>query len=675
LNQPHNANTHRIRRGQLSGVSLWVLVLCGTSVLLLGGCNVMVRGKQRPLVEHDRIRGDIETVAEYRRDEQGTGASRRESTTQVFEERLRLKTQGDVYHPDFLSYDVGVGVGLAQQHIDSDDASGWNSDTLDEYNASAQLLRTKPYSATLNASKSEDLIARQFLGSLRTQREAHGASVFLRSESLPMTFQYSSSDTSQDGLTALARDFFSREDERFRYSVSHDFSERSRAHFDFDRTETLQQSVGALINTETNTYTFSHDHGFGSDGQHRLDSFFNHVDQTGTFEFESLRWQERLSLRHSPSLSTRYDFRLTDMQRDTLNSQEIRGQAGLEHRLYESLVTTLDGFGSQTDLDEQGNLTQYGGILGLNYHKKNPWGMLLGSYTAALTASDQTGGGATGIVSNEPHTATELVPIQLDRTNIDVSTIQVKNAGGLFFQEGDDYTITESNGRVWLNVTTLGLFFPNITEGEEIFVDYDFFIEPERQEDTFRQNFTIRERFNNGASVYYAHRRQDQDVSSTLADITPDQYAINTVGADFNHKGLFLLAEYSNEESTQIPSTSTKLEGRYRWLIGPRTSASVGGLSQWLSFGQPDERDVTVWRGGAEVLSRLTNTYSISATVDYRNEDDTRFGLTEGLQFEGELQYQYRQLRAVLGAELSTLNRRADQIDSVFVYLRLQRRF
>lgn len=674
VTQPHNVE-RRAGRKPLTHWGVRVLAFCGLSAVLLSGCNVTVRGQKRPLIRHERIQGQLETVVEYRDDEQGTSVNRRQSNTHVFEERFRVRTQGDIYHPDLVSYDVGVGAGLAQQNIESQDVSGWNSGTLSEYNASAQILRAKPYTATLGATKSEDLIARQFLGSLQTQRETQNAAVFLRSETLPMTFQYSNSETSQDGFTAVASDFFAREDERFRYSASHDFSERSRARFDYDHTESIQQSVGPVIVTQADTYTASHDQAFGRDGQHRLDSFFDYVDQTGTFLFESLRWQERLRLQHSPSLLTRYDFRLTDMQRDTLSSREIRGQAGLEHRLYESLVTTLDGFGSETDLDEQGTLTQYGGVLGVTYRKTNPWGLLLGSYNAGMTTSDQAGGSGSGVVNDETHTATELVPIQLDRTNIDVSTITVQDTSGAFFQEGDDYTITESNGRVFLNVTTLGLFVPNITEGQDLLVDYNYLIEPERREDTLRQSFSIRERFANGASLYYAHRRQDQDVSSTLADIRPDEYSVNTFGADYTNRGLFLLAEYSDEESTQIPSTSTKLESRYRWLIGPRTSASAGGSSRWLSFGQPDERDVTLLRGSAEVLSRLTDRYSVLATVDYRHEDDTRLGLTEGFQLDTELQYQYRQLRATVGAELSFLNRRDDQINSVFIYMRLQRRF
>ncbi len=675
LNEPHNAQRWGPRPRRLPRRSCRILLFCATGLLFASGCSVDVRGKKRPIVRNDRVRGELEVVAEHRDDEQGADSNRRQSDSQVFEERVRVKTRGDVYDPDFMNYDVTLGVGLAQQHFDSDEVSGWEGDTLSDYDVSAQFLRAKPVSGRFGARKSKDLIPRQFLGSLSTDRQSEGGSLSLRSKDWPMTFQYSNSDMRQDGFSQPATDFFRREDERWRYSVRHDFGEASHARFGFDRTDSVQESVGALVNTETDTYTFSHDYGFGGGRQHRLDSFVNYVDQAGSFEFQNLRWQERLKLQHTPTLLTKYDVRLTDLERETLNSREVRGQAGLEHQLYESLVTTADAFISETDLDEQGTLTQHGGILGLNYSKENPWGMLLSRYTGSFTASENQGGGGAGVVIDEPHVATELVPVQLNRTNIDVSTIRLRNTGGSLFQEGDDYTIIERDGRVWLRITTLGVVPPSFTEGQDFLVDYEFFIDPERQEDTLRHNFTVRQRFGNGASVYYAHRRQDQDVSSTLSDITPDQYTINTIAADYTHKGLFLLAEYSDEDSTQVPSESTRLVGQYRWLLGPATTASVGVSNQWLDFGEPDARDVTLLKGDARLFSRLTETCSISAGADYRDEEDTRFGVTRGVQFETELLYRYRQVSAKVGAELSFLNRRDDEINSVFLYLQVQRRF
>jgi hypothetical protein len=664
---------------------------CGVlGLIICGGCGggapngtdgiwgptVVVQNRKRPLIQHQQIRGELETVFEHRSDEQKAGTTQRKSTSDTFKERARVGTRGDVYHPDLLSYNVTVGAGLAQEHLDSDDLSGWSTGTLSEYNASAEILRSKPYSATLNANKSQDLIARQFLGPLQADTTSESASVFLRPESWPMSFQYSRSDTRQDGFSGFTPDFFSRQDERYRYSVSHEFSKLSHLHFDFDRSEAHQESVGAEIDTTTNDFTLSHDYTFGSKELHRLDSLFNYLDQGGTFAFQNLRWQERLRLQHTPSLLSRYDLQYNVLDRETLNSEQIRGQAGIEHRLFESLVSTLDGFTSRTDLGPDGDLLQYGGILGLSYRKLNPLGTLLGGYNASYTRSDQTGGLTEGVVVGEPHTATDLVPIELDRTNIDITTIRVRTAGGSFFQLGDDYTIFQSNGRVFLTTFVVGgVVPPNFTVGEEFFVDYEYFIEPERQEDTFRQSFTIRERFSNGFSVFYGYRMQQQDITSTVTQIIPDEYTVNTVGADYTKQGLFLRAEYSQEDSTLIPMESTKVEGRYRWAIGAATSASLGAANHWLSFGAPDARDVRLFEATAELFSRLTDAYSVSASGNYRNEEDTRFGATRGFQFRTELGYQFRQFSANVGGELDLLKRRSDEINSLFLYIRALRRF
>jgi hypothetical protein len=628
------------------------------------------------LIRQQKIRGELETVVEHRTDEQKAGASQRESESDVFKERVRVKTNGDVYHPDFLTYDVTVGAGLAQEHFNSEDLSGWSTGTLNEYNASAEILRTKPYSASVNASKSEDLIGRQFLGPLQADRKSESVSVSLRPESWPMTFQYSTSDTRQDGFSRLTPDFFAHQDERFRYSLGHDFSKLSHMYFDYDRTEAHQESMGAAIDTTADTYTLSHDYTFGDDELHRLDSFFNYIDQSGSFEFQNLRWQERLKLQHTPSLLSRYDLQYTQLERQTLSNEQVRGQAGIEHKLFESLVTNLDGFASRTGLGEEGDLSQYGGILGLSYKKMNPLGTLLGSYSANYTRSDQTGGMVSGVVIGEAHTATSVVPIELDHPNVDVTTIRVRTSGGSFFQPGDDYTVFQSSGRVFLTAFVVGgVVPPNFTEGQEFFVDYEYFVEPERQEDTFRQSFTIRERFEKGLSVYYGYRMQQEDITSTAAKIIPDEYTVNTVGADYTHKGLFLRAEYSAEDSTLIPMNSTKVEGRYRRPIGPATSAGVGLANHWLSFGAPDARDVTLFQGTAEIFSRLTDAYSLSGSAEYRDENDTIFGATKGFQFKTELGYQYRQFSATVGAELDLLERRGDEINSLFLYLRAMRRF
>ncbi len=678
-NQPYNDTIPESVKRILAGRIRRALAFCIISTIVLSGCNVNVGGKQRPLVRHERIQGELEFVATTRTDEQGISESKRKSEMEVFEERLRLKTEGDIYHPDLLFYNAVLGFGLAQQSLDSDEESDNNDESLNDYSIFAQFLRGKTYPTTFYASKSEDLIPRQFLGSLKTERHNRGASLSLRSRDWPMTFQYTASETAQDGLSSLERDFFERDDERFRYSASHNFSELSHLSIDLDRTSVSQRSVGALIETDTDRYTILHDLIFGGDEQHRLDSFFNYTDQSGSFDFENLQWNERLRLQHSEDFLTNYELRLTDSERDADMSKEARGQAGFEHRLYESLITTANLFASKTDFEStnsfetEGELKQQGGTISFNYRKKNPWGILLSTYTASLT---EQSGSTGGIVTDESHIVNDPLPVILNGTNIDTSSIVVTDSTGLFtYTPGDDYTIEEINDKVQLEIIIPGTIPPNISDGQEILIDYKVFIEPDRQEDTLRQNFTIRERFKNGMSLYYAHRRQEEDVSAEVMEITPDEFTVNTVGADYTKKGLFLQAEYSDEDSTQIPSTSKKIQGKYSWHVNSDTSVSMRVLNNWLDFSEPDERDVVLFKTGAEVFSRLTNEYSISARADYRDEDDTRFGITRGFQLSSELKYNYRQLSVLAGVEFNMLDRRNDEIDNSLLYFRIKRFF
>ena len=97
--------------------------------------------------------------------------------------------------------------------------------------------------------------------------------------------------------------------------------------------------------------------------------------------------------------------------------------------------------------------------------------------------------------------------------------------------------------------------------------------------------------------------------------------------------------------------------------------------NQWLNFGEPDKRDVTLFRTSAEIFSRLTEQYSISARVNYRDEDDTRIGTTRGFQIISELKYNFRQLSIFTGIEYNMLDRRSDEIDSNYLYFRLKRFF
>lgn len=664
-----------VRLGRLGAI--FVVSSGLAAVLLCGGCGtVKIAGRERPMLRHDPIRGEVEFVTERREDEQGVPANKREAESTVFEEKLTLRTKGDIYHPKFFLFDAAVGIGLAQQNFEADGVTDRTSDTLDEYHFRSTLFPQKPYPLTGHISRSEGLVPRQFLGSLRTETESRGLHLPIRAGDWPMSFEWNSSETNQDSLGSLASDFYSRDAERFGYSLEHDFSKNSHLEFRFDSDEVTQQSSTVTTDLDQKRYRASHDWIFGPEDRYQLNSMVSSLTQGGSFDLDMFQWEEYLNLRHSPTFRTDYSVRYLDTDQMNFQNEEVRARAGFEHKFYESIITTGNVFVARSDLGGQGDLDTEGGVLAFNYKKKNPYGVFLASYSANLTYKDQTGGAGVGVVIDEVHVFTDPLPITLERTNIDTSSIIVTDITGLqIYTRDSDYFIIEIDGHVQLNIVPNAGGPPDIGNGDTLLIDYNYLTTPEREDRTLRRTFRARQRFKNGVSVYYGHERQDERIRSSVVEIAPDEFTINTVGVEYEKNGLNLLAEYSEEDSTQLPSEGTRLEGRYSWQLGPDTTSDIHATAHWLDFGDPAPRDLTLFTFGTSVYSRLTPYLTITNMLNWRDEDDSVFGKTEGVSVSSELRYDYRQMHVMAGFEYNNLERRDDIIKGILLYLRLKRHF
>jgi hypothetical protein len=498
----------------------------------------------------------------------------------------------------------------------------------------------------------------------------------IRSKDWPMTFQYTTNKTDQQDVIGDSNDFFNLDSKQFSYFLDHNFSKLSHMRIEYEKSDVTQNSPGSTTTTNQDEFTFLHDLVFGKQERHRLDSYFNYLNEIGTSDYKYMQWSERVLFQHTENFSTTHELQFTNWDQQTDTTKEIRLTNGFEHQLYESLTTIGETYISQSKLESNTDVKQTGESLAFAYQKENPFGKLFGTYSINMNQFDQTGGGGTSVVLNESHTATESFPVQLNQTNIETSTIIVKNSAGLVFQEGEDYTISVIGNRTYLNIITVGgVTPPNFINGEQFFVDYNYTLAGDTTTDTINQRFTLRQRFLNGISPYYMFDWQDQTVSPSEPNDFPDTFTTNTFGIDYTNKGLFLLAEYAKQESETLPWDSKRLEARYGWSLNARTMASVFASDQWLSFGGIDPYDTTLFLSGAEVFSRLMEKYSFSSRLNYRDQTNTQSGPTKGWQSRSELQYNYRRMTVTTGVEYSILDQSGDQTTTTFVYLRVKRFF
>jgi len=643
------------------------------SLIYLNGCHVIVFNEERPLVKHGPIRGELELDAERRIDEQGIGGTKRRNESTEFQEKLTLKTDGDIYHPDLLAYSAAVALGLRQSRFDFDNEVDEGRGTLDEYSLSGQLLPKQWYPMGFHFDKSDQYIPRLFTSTLRSQRKSAGGTLALRMDDWPMYFQYGQDQIVQRGLSSKDLDLFVREDESIRYSLDHDFSEFSNLRFEYGSDDITQRRFDTLFARKEQRYNLRHDLLFGDSQQHRVDSFFSFLDQSGDQELQQLQWQERLQIEHSDTLETHYSVTFDESKRPTLQNDRLRGGAGFAHRLFQSLVTRGDVYASQAHLGEGVDIDENEGRLGFDYHKKNPWGTFFGNYTVGVLDLRQTGGRTIVNVIDERHPfdITGSLRIRLEGTNIDVSSIVVMDSIRSKFYT--DYTVSQNSGITEIIIIPGGDI---TTDGNQtLSIDYDFFSEPQRDEKATTENVTARQRFLNGLSVYYQRQTRDERLSSTDTDIIPDEFEINTFGTDYVNKGLRLAAEYSREKSTRIPSRSKRLEASYSLPSSSNTKINLYATNSWIDYLGTVPYDITLLTLGASTSTRLTENYSILSSLDYRDEDDSRQGITKGFQWNVELRYVLRQLNISTGFEFNSLDRLRYETDNTFVYFRLKRVF
>jgi len=161
-------------------------VVIGSTLLHLGGCSVQVAGKPRPLVRMERIGGELElSMEEYTDESTSSGTSRKDVST-IFEEELRLETQGDVYHPNLMTYLAMIGLGLKQESFDSAGESGSTSGNFTTYQVNMNFLPLKPYPFSINLSQTDALSSRRFLSPLRVSSTSAAAAMRLKIPDWPM---------------------------------------------------------------------------------------------------------------------------------------------------------------------------------------------------------------------------------------------------------------------------------------------------------------------------------------------------------------------------------------------------------------------------------------------------------------------------------------------------------
>ena len=203
----------------------------------IGGCQTAPRGGQgvRNLAVTD-IRGRLEYVARVREQEQKSkvGAGDTSFKESIFEENLKLETEGSVYHPNFLEYALAGLFGLQQRDFERtyDERGRTSGDDGDvfEFDFEGHFLKKKPYPGTVYARQYRSLVPRPFLSSLQTTTTNYGFVWQYVDPKMPTNLQFNSTDVKLQPLDDEEEESHQKNEE-LRFETAYKFSEYNELTF------------------------------------------------------------------------------------------------------------------------------------------------------------------------------------------------------------------------------------------------------------------------------------------------------------------------------------------------------------------------------------------------------------------------------------------------------------
>ncbi len=382
-----------------------------------------------------------------------------------------------IYDPRWVNGHFGVDLGMVQEwYSGSFEGSGNDNKFEFGYKLDGIILDRKSVPTTFFAELVENQVERRFYRNYDLQVENYGISTTFKNRFVPTQVSYFKNRSETDGLEldrvidseTFSIDASHQTENGFSYTEGNYFHTDDKTSF-FGDQESVKNRVEEYYARNSLTW-----------GEHLTRSYFissyRHRDESGENKIKSTDWLESLSLKPGRALrlGLEYQFREDDVEGLTRKDRKYR--ALLEHRLYESLVSTfraqirrLDYYSGTEDDD--------GFSMNFSYRKKLPYESLLHmGYSYSYNEIDRNLEGNLYFIIDELMVVDLFDPDKLNHLDVLVDTIKVMNKDRLItYIEGDDYQVQQVGRETELIITPGSM----INDGDTLSIDYAYLVEPD----------------------------------------------------------------------------------------------------------------------------------------------------------------------------------------------------
>ncbi len=612
---------------------------------------------------------------ETRQESRGLGDEIEDVDSEIFEE-IGLGVDGFVYHPLLLDFRADVDAVFKQVDFSTNTRAIPDQDeNYLNYDIFARILKEHRLSFWLSSNQQRQDINTPFFDTSRITTTQHSAGFTYLHPVIPVWSGYS--HETSDGEGSVQRD----EQRDKLYVEAKNEGPLGDSLLRYEKEERADDFSD--VDLKIDALDFTNIFPFGVDDRHALRSQLRYQDQRGTSPIETTFIDESLDFRHSQRLRTYAGFSYYDSDFDVQTTNQTRYRAGLEHHLYDSLVTTLEGRVENYEIDEGFN-DSYAGDLGLNYRKRLPLGSLDLRYRGVIRREDEDFSGNVTSVFLESHTFGELIfdEIVLNRDFAVSDSIELVDASGVPLVDPGLNPVTEGIHYQIIvvgKVTRIRLIPPagSFLSGADVFVNYDSVPQPPIEFTSYEQFYGATLNLKDIWRVYYAGARINQvlrdgvDFGNRLDDIRDRTY-----GLEANYGFSSSKAERKEHHSKRNPFETDFLSQEFQIHLWNNADLFLTGIySDTVTF---EDVDRTIDRVAsarlAVFLSKLRwaqwDIETTYANRDLINEDQ------ESVKLRTEFFWRYKRIDFTVTYEYWNLDREVfGDEDSHYFFVRLRRFF
>ena len=336
-----------------------------------------------------------------------------------------LRTQGSIYHPSLLSFNLDGAAGWGWDYSSSkssgSDVTSHDSQSLLRYLAQVYLLSAKPYNASFFAAQDHAYRDYGAFSTFTVDSMRYGGRMSWVTDNLNLNADVGYRDEMNSGLT--------------------DSSEITETYLNFTGTHKRQAGQTMLtyrFDEFGNTYgsggsqaSVSHAVGvsdsetFGSRKQITATTGAGYsLSEYGNQRTETVTANENVTVRHRPKLSSLFSLDYSHSAMTSVSASRLQGGYAVRHQLYESLTSRLDAHGNYDENSSLGSSAsddRYGLGLSEQYTKRlGRWGRLSLGTSVVADRQDYNSSGGVLTSIDEPH---QLYSI----TNINNHTVYLNN--------------------------------------------------------------------------------------------------------------------------------------------------------------------------------------------------------------------------------------------------------